>query len=275
MNYALRVMKIAECMVPGPLSLYMSHWDELEYAPHFIWLVEGGGKNILINTGLPQDPADLEILNAACRASHPMNFFAPDRIWRPQDVLADVGVKPEVIDVILITALGAYATGGIELFPNAEIYLSRAGWIDFLAPSRPPMFHREVVLTDATMTYLYTRAWDRLHLVGDEKTILPGIRMFWVGGHHRGSMAVAIETTQGNVVISDTIFRYENFDPGIPIGVVENLFEAQDALERIRHEADIVIPTHDNEVLRRYPDGVIASGRAGTDGRAAKRKQTS
>jgi len=258
MEYSLRVMRIGESMAPGPISFYMSHWDELEYGPHFIWLAQGEGRTILINTGLPQDPEDLKILNEACRACHPRNFFAPGHIWHPQDVLAEVGISPEDIDVILITTLGTYATGGIELFPNAEIYMSRTGWIDFLAPQRQPMFHREVIFTDATMTYLYTKAWNRIHLVGDKEDILPGVKMFWVGSHHRGSMAVSIETAKGKVVISDSIFRYENFHLGIPIGVIENLFEFQDALDRIRKEADIVIPTHDNEVLRRYPDGVIA-----------------
>lgn len=258
MEYSLRVMKIGEAIAPGPISFYMSHWDELEYSPHFVWLARGAGHTILINTGLPQDPEDLEILNAACRASHPKNFFASDHIWLPQDVLAEAGVKPEDVDTILITSMASYATGNIELFPNAEIYMSRTGWIDFLAPRRQPMFDREVIFTDATMTYLYTKAWNRIHLVGDEEEILPGIKMFWVGSHHRGSMAVSIETAKGTVVISDSIFRYENFDRGIPIGAIENLFEFQDALDRIKKEADIVIPAHDNEVLRRYPNGVIA-----------------
>ena len=258
MEYTIRVMKIAEVMAPGPIDFYLSHWDELEYSPHFIWLVQRNGKNVLINTGLPQDPEDLEILNSACRACHPKNFFAPDHMWPPQDVLAEVGIKPADIDTVLITSMATYATGGIELFPNADIYMSRTGWVDFFAPEHKPLFHREVILTDATMTYLYTKAWDRIHLVGDEEEILPGIKMFWVGAHHRGSMAVSIPTAKGKVVISDSIFRYENFDPGIPIGAIENLFEFQDALERIKKEADIIIPAHDNEVLRKYPEGIIA-----------------
>ena len=45
---------------------------------------------------------------------------------------------------------------------------------------------------------------------------------------------------------------------GIPVGVVENIFECQDALKRLRNEADIVIPAHDPEVLARYPGGIIA-----------------
>ena len=74
MDYSLRVFKIGEAMAPGPISFYLSHWDQLEYSPHFIWLARGGGKTILINTGLPQDEEDLEILNAACRACHPKNI---------------------------------------------------------------------------------------------------------------------------------------------------------------------------------------------------------
>ena len=258
MTYSLRVMKVAESMAAGPISLYMSNWDKLEYSPHFVWLAEGGGRNVLINTGLPQDAEDLEILNAACRAAHPQNFFPPDRIWPPQDVLAQVGVKPEDVDAVLIISMGSYATGNIELFRKADICMSRRGWIDFLAPERPPSVHHEVIFTDATMTYLMTQAWNRWHLVGDEEEVLPGIKMFWVGCHHRGSMAVSIQTAKGRVVISDSIFMYENFDPGIPIGVLENLFECQDALDRIRREADVVVPAHDKDVLVRYPDGIIA-----------------
>lgn len=258
MEYSLQVMKIAESKAPGPIFFYMSHWDELDYAPHFIWLAKGGGRTILINTGLPQDPEDLEILNTACRGSHPENFFPDDRIWPPQEVLAEIGIRPEDIDTILIIAAGSYATGNIEKFPSAEVYLSRTGWVDFMAPERPLPFDPEVILTDATASYLVTKGRERLHLVDAEEEVLPGVKMFWVGCHHRGSMAVSISTAKGKVVISDSIFRYDNFEKGIPIGVLESMSECQDALERVRREADIVIPVHDKEVLNRYPDGVIA-----------------
>ena len=61
------------------------------------------------------------------------------------------------------------------------------------------------------------------------------------------------ESREGPTVYSLRVLRM-----GIPIGVVENSFECQDALERIRDEADILIPAHDPEVLARYPGGIIA-----------------
>jgi len=256
-SYTLRIFKIAEVMAPGPVNFHLSHWDQMHACPHSIWLAQGGGKNILINTGLPGDPQDLEILNAACRSFHPLNFFDPDHISAPTDVLDQAGITPEDIDVIIIIGMAAYATGNIELFPNADVWMSRKGWVDFMAPARPPELHREVIFTDATMTHLYTRAWDRIRLVDDEQEIMPGLGMFWVGAHHRGSMAVSIRTARGVVVICDSIFRYENYDPGTPIGALENLSEFHDALDRIRREADIVIPGHDNKVFENYPDGII------------------
>lgn len=258
MNYGLRAFKIAEGLCPGPINFYMSHWDILDYSPHFTWLLQGGGHTILINTGLPQSAEDLAKLNAACLAFHPKIDFPADRIWPPQTALAEVGVKPEDVDTVLIISMGAYATGSLEVFRNAQIYLSHTGWIDFWAPKRPSLLARGGVFTPATLTYLTNDAWERLHLVRNEEEVLEGIKMFWVGCHHRGSMAVSIQTAKGRIVLSDSIFRYENFEKDLPIGVLESLFECQDALVRIRKEADIVIPTHDNEILARFPGGVIA-----------------
>jgi N-acyl homoserine lactone hydrolase len=257
MEYSLRAFKIGESLAAVPILLYMSGWDQLEWGPHFIWLAQGGGRNVLIHTGLPQDPEDMEILNTACRVAHPENWFRPERTRAPQDCLASVGLTPKDIDAILIISMGSYATGNIEVFPDADVYMSRVGWLDYMAPARPGAFQREVIFTDATLSYLVTKGWKHVHLVHDEE-VLPGIKMFWVGCHHRGSMAVSIQTEKGRVVISDSIFMYENWEQSIPIGVLENMFEGLDALERIRKEADIVIPKHDNRVLERFPGGVIA-----------------
>ena len=197
MDYSLRVFKIGESRAPLPLSLYMSGWGEVEWGPHNIWLAQGGGRSILINAGLPQDPVDLKILNDACRQAYADNYFPEDRIWTPQQRLAEVGLEPKDIDAILVNSIGSYATGGIHLFPNADVYMSRLGWIDFIAPERPPAYKRQVIFPDSTLTYLVTEGWSRLHLVGDEEEVLPGISMFWVGCHHRGSMAISIQTNKG------------------------------------------------------------------------------
>ena len=42
----------------------------------------------------------------------------------------------------------------------------------------------------------------------------------------------------------------------MPPGYYVDLFEVTAALERIRADADHVLPMHDGDVYERYPDGV-------------------
>ena len=106
------------------------------------------------------------------------------------------------------------------------------------------------------MTYLQGKGKPKLHLVEDEE-ILPGLRFWWTGAHHRGSMAVSVQTKKGLVNFGDMAFVYENLEEKRPIGVLESMKEWLDSYPRLM-SADIVVPIHDPRVLDRYPDGLIA-----------------
>ena len=112
----------------------MESWNQREEMNILIYLIRGGGHNILINTGPPQD---LRIINQAW-----LNFFGyPEaQIVRseaqlPQNILHSQGLTPDDISTVLVTPLQAYATANIPLFRKATIGISRRGWIeDFQAP---------------------------------------------------------------------------------------------------------------------------------------------
>lgn len=70
-------------------------------------------------------------------------------------------------------------------------------------------------------------------------------------------MAIAIETARGTAIMADPIFYYDNVEKGIPLGILENLFECLDLIERVKREAALVLPSHDPAVLRRHPGGRI------------------
>jgi glyoxylase-like metal-dependent hydrolase (beta-lactamase superfamily II) len=97
-----------------------------------------------------------------------------------------------------------------------------------------------------------------MHLLQDEEEIRPGIHVFWAGVHHRSSMAIAVETERGIVIISDCFFKYGNIESGRYLGVMESMMEADATWTRIRKEADIVASIYDPEVFVRYPGGVLA-----------------
>ena len=96
-----------------------------------------------------------------------------------------------------------------------------------------------------------------MRLLADEEKILPGIRVFWAGVHHRSSMAVRIDTEKGTVIITDCFFKYGNIESGRYLGVMESMMEADATWARIRRE-DIFASIYDPEVFARHPGGVLA-----------------
>jgi hypothetical protein len=256
-EYKVTILKSGQADVPGPEVYWMSHWFEWETLYFHMALIQGEGITAIINTG---PPVDLSELNEVFRN------FAGDRCQmlreeneRPLAALKRAGVEPEDIQYILLTPLVSYANANVALFPAVKkIFISRRGWIEeFFAPEFPGFVPRNVLMSDDVVTYLTTKVFDRVHLVGEEEEVLPGIRMFWVGVHHRSSMAISVPTNKGRVVISDCFFKYKNIEDNIILGVTESVEECKRSYARIRREADITVPLYDPAVLDRFPGGVI------------------
>ncbi len=123
--------------------------------------------------------------------------------------------------------------------PRSRKYLfpAGAGSRNCSHQSFPGFVPRNILMSDDVLTYLTTEVFDRVHLVGEEEEVLPGIRMFWVGVHHRSSMAISIPTNKGRVVISDCFFKYKNIEDNIILGVTESVEECKRSYARIRREA--------------------------------------
>jgi len=259
MNYEVQVLKMGQCQVPGPEVYWMSHWDTWETLHFWMVVIRGGGKNIIINTG---PPADLGPLNAAWKAAiDERSQMVRQDAERPDAALARIGLKPSQIDMVLVTPLQAYATGNIPMFTNAEICLSKKGWIeDFHAPKYHMHIPRKLRIPDDVVNYLCVTAPDRLRLLADEEEVLPGIRAFWTGVHHRSSMAYVIDTAKGKVLASDSFFKYGNVEKDIPLGIMESLEECMRAYARIRKEADVLVPLYDPLVPERLA-GKTGGGR--------------
>jgi glyoxylase-like metal-dependent hydrolase (beta-lactamase superfamily II) len=106
--------------------------------------------------------------------------------------------------------------------------------------------------------YLQNDGWEKVRLLEDEAEVLPGIRAFWTGVHHRSSIAVSIETAKGTALITDCFFKYGNLEQGHYLGVMESMMEADAAWKRIRREGKLIASVYDPEVFQRYPGGVLA-----------------
>lgn len=257
MAYQVQVLKMGQCDVRGPEVYWMDRWDDWEQIAFLMVVVRGEGKVAVINTG---PPPDLSALNARWTAAFgPRGALVRLEEERPERALATLKLSPAEVDYVLITPLQAYAVGNIPLFKNAQICVSRRGWIeDFHAPPYEMHVPRKLRIPDDVLSYLTVQAPERLHLLDDEDEILEGLEASWVGAHHRSSMAYFIETARGRVAVTDCCFKYGNIEKMHPIGIMESLPECLEAYERLRKEAETVIPLYDPEVLKRFPGGKVA-----------------
>jgi glyoxylase-like metal-dependent hydrolase (beta-lactamase superfamily II) len=258
MKFSVQAFNTGTCWVPGPEVYWMEAWNTLEELNVLIYLIRGNGHNLLINTGPPQD---LGVLNKAW-----LDFFGFEQaqIVRsedqlPQNILRSQGLTPDDISMVLVTPLQLYATANIPMFRNAMIAISRRGWIeDFQAPFYHLHVPRHLRVPSDVNQYLQNEGWEKLRLLADEEEVLPGIRVFWAGVHHRSSMAVSVDTERGKVIITDAFFKYGNIESGRYLGVMESMMEADSAWARIRREADLYASIYDPEVFKRYPNGILS-----------------
>jgi glyoxylase-like metal-dependent hydrolase (beta-lactamase superfamily II) len=88
-----------------------------------------------------------------------------------------------------------------------------------------------------------------------DKEIVKGISVMLTPGHTPGSQSILIDTEKGKVVITGMCSIAENFDPPeewlkpfvIP-GICTDPIALHDSMKRIIEVADIIIPSHLNEL---------------------------
>jgi glyoxylase-like metal-dependent hydrolase (beta-lactamase superfamily II) len=258
MKYSVQALNAGSFWVPGPEVYWMEAWNQREEMNALIYLIRGGGHNILINTGPPRDLTEIN-KTWLDFFGYPEAQIARTEEQLPENLLRAQGLTPDDITMVLVTPLQAYATANIPLFRNATIGISRKGWIeDFQAPYYHLHVPRHLRIPPDVNHYLQNDGWSKLRLLADEEEVLPGIRVFWAGVHHRSSMAVVVDTDKGKVILTDAFFKYGNLEQGRYLGVMESMMEADATWARIRKEADIAASIYDPEVFRRHPGGILA-----------------
>lgn len=231
--WEVRALKNGECKVKGDLAFHDGDPDELFDFYLYVWLITSQHGVIVVDTG----PKDVQLFNDMVKD------YIPDGVKQlPEEttlaLLRRVNVEPTDVQFVSITHTHYDHASLIDIFPNATIVLTRRTY-------------------DAGSGSLdsFSSTWrQRARIVADDEEFVPGISLFWVGGHSPCSQAMRVQTADGIAIIcGDTVFLYRNIEENRPIGAAHSIDECYTAMERIRREADIVLPGHDPEVLKRYP----------------------
>lgn len=253
--HSVQVIPVGRADVPGPELFWMGGWDEWYPLLFQAVLIQGDGVTALVNTGPPDDIGPLNARWEAVLGPRAVMRREADEFLLPQ--LSAFGVAPEEVTHVLLTPLQLCTVANVLAFPNAQIAITKRGWVHFHTTHQHPHDDRATSIPNEILVHLVTDAWDRVRLLEDEDEVAPGLRTWWSGVHHRASMVVEVDTTDGAVAISDSFFYLENVEQGHPMGINESMAEALATYERVRRDADIVLPLYDPKNLERFDKGRI------------------
>ncbi|RKN03577.1 N-acyl homoserine lactonase family protein [Streptomyces radicis] len=213
-----------------------------------VWLIEGTEETILIDTGL----GDIDEVSAM-QSRYGVDFVASRT--RDQDLVAGLarhGVRPDDVDVVVLTHLHFDHIGNNELFPNARFVVQRD---ELPQAQHPPHF---CMFYYPEYAYKIDAVRDRLLVIDGDHALDPAVRLVKIGGHTPGCMVVMVTTDVGVVCLtSDVMYNYRNLELNWPMGSFWNLPELMAGYDRLHEEADIIIPEHDWQFLEEHPSGTV------------------
>lgn len=198
----------------------------------YVWYIEGSQPKTLVDTG--------------ARAFMFMERGAPATdLVSVEDGLMKLGLKPEDIEIIIVTHLHFDHIALGYLYKKAK----------FIVQKRELDYARNPHPLDAA---IYDRShYEGLNLevIDGQREIIPGVSVFLTPGHSPGGQSVEVNTTAGKAVITgfcctlDTFVQTEamkrkGWEVAAPL-IHQDVREAYDSVLEVKHRADSIIALHD------------------------------
>ena len=213
-----------------------------------VWLLRGNGHIILVDSGFYR----------------PQFFkqFKVDGFLKPSEAVAQSGitpaVKPEDITDVIITHMHWDHADGMDLFPNARIWLQKDEYNYYTGEAWQPSGKHGGIEPQDVRAVVNLNLAGRVTLVnGDAQEILPGITCYIGGKHTFQSQFVGVNTKAGTVVLaSDNMYLYENLEKHVPIAQTfdsDSNLRAQDRMKQLAASPQLIIPGHDPAVFDKFP----------------------
>jgi glyoxylase-like metal-dependent hydrolase (beta-lactamase superfamily II) len=210
-----------------------------------VWLIRGNGKTILFDAGFYRDQF--------FKQWHVTDFV------KPSDAVRRAGVNPEDVTDLIISHMHWDHADGMDLFPKAKIWLQKDELEYYAGSAWQSRRTHGGIDPDDVLAAVKLNVEGRVGLVnGDAQEILPGISCYTGGKHTYASQFITVATAAGTVVLaSDNLYLYENLDKHAPIAATldaaSNL-RAQDRMKQLASRPELIVPGHDPEVLKRFPE---------------------
>ena len=208
-----------------------------------VWVLRSPERVILVDAGFYRDKF--------------MPQWKPVDYVRPSDALkAGLGIEADQVTDIIVTHVHWDHLDGADLFPRAKVWLQREEYDYYVGPGGE-VRNRAIDPEDAAMIARIA-ADGRLMLAdGDDREILPGIRVYTGGRHTFASQYVGARTRSGTVILaSDNAYLFENLERGVAIAATIDRaanVAAQARMLKLAENPKLVVPGHDPAVFDRFP----------------------
>jgi glyoxylase-like metal-dependent hydrolase (beta-lactamase superfamily II) len=216
--------------------------------PSLMYLIKGGQKLVLVDTGMSGPDWATKYHSPSPRR----------KAQTPLTALSKLGVTPQEIDVVICTHLHWDHCFNNSLFTKARIIVQKSEIQYALFPLPIHALYYEAFSIGMTPPWLGSIGL--LEWVDGDQDIVPGVSVVRLPGHTPGFQGVNVKTGKGNYLIGgDFCPLFENWpsmntEP-IPSGIHVNLIDYYDSFKKARTFADFILPGHDSRVLEReyYP----------------------
>jgi len=218
------------------MMTYQHDYGKPFVIPIYSWYIEGGDKNILVDTGefAPRSSSEIE--------------KAVGKVYKFEEGLAKYGLKPEDIDIVLHTHLHNDHCENDSKCTNAVFYVHEKELKQIHNPHPLDFRYNENFILEIEQN-------GQIIKLSSDREILPGIRMIHTPAHTPGGMSILINTEKGDVLITGFCIIEENLNPPpkilgmgmevIPPGTLINSYDAYDIVLKAKNMAQMVIPLHE------------------------------
>ena len=257
-NYEVYALKFASAFdnKPYPLKYVVLDPPENETgkAIFMVWLIKGSnGKNILVDAGFLKDVEEAK-------------GFGVTNYIRPDSMLFGVGLKPTDITDIILTHPHWDHMDGVDLFPNAQVWIQKDDYNYFVGAAWQKEGGGFSNKRDVRKIVELNLAGKLILVDGDDKEIIPGIKVYTGSRHTFNSQYVLVKSGVEKIILaSDNVYTYYNLDhlksasKGATFDT-NGYIKAMERMKTLASNIKFIIPGHDALLFSRFPiisEGVI------------------
>ncbi len=243
MGLIVRPLHVGSLRVDKSLFTMLHDYGQKIVVPILAWYVEGADACLLVDTAAPPPPE-------APPSLHPYEQPPEQHLIKQ---LASLGLRPEDVEIVILTHLHWDHCLNAHLFPKARFVVQRAE-LRYAAAPLPIHYRPYGGRWPGARAFLPPEA--TVQVIEGDQCITKGVSVLHLPGHTPGIQGVAVETDAGvHLIAGDNVPLYDNWQgdppmlPHIPSTLHVNLEDYFASFAKMERVADVVLPSHDRRVL--------------------------